>query len=203
VSGAESVEHAPGAVAVEDGKTFRVQEKKATSTRENLTSWAITIGIAVGLTVLLRLFVTEVYSIPSESMVPTLKVGDRVVVSRLSKDPSRGDIIVFDRPSTDPKVTSDEPDVLIKRVIGLGGDVVDSRDGKVYVNGKRLAEDYLSDSVVTTIESPITVPSGQLLVLGDNRGSSKDGRVFGTISKDLVVGRAIAVIWPLGDATTL
>ena len=167
------------------------------STRKSTAmGWAVTIAVAVVLTVVVKSFILQAYSIPSESMVPTLNVGDRVVVFRLNKDPARGDIVVFDRPADDPKTDPSEPDVLIKRVIGLPGETIESRDGKVYVDGKKLVEDYLPDGTDTSITTPITVPKGELLVLGDNRQHSFDGRFFGPIDKKLIVGRAIARIWP-------
>ena len=168
-----------------------------------IVSWAVTIGIAVLITLLVKAFVLQAYSIPSESMVPTLLVNDRVIVFQLDKDPARGDIVVFNRPPTDPKTSESDPDVLIKRVIGLPGDVVESKDGAVYVNGQRLVEPYLPEGVRTDINAPITVPAGRLLVLGDNRGVSYDGRRFGPIDKGLVIGRAVARIWPLSRLSGL
>lgn len=167
------------------------------STRSSTAmGWVITVAVAVVLTIVVKSFILQAYSIPSPSMVPTLAVGDRVVVFRLNTDPARGDIVVFDRPANDPKTSPDDPDVLIKRVIGLPGDTVESREGIVYVNGERLVEEYLPDDTDTAISTPIVVPDDQLLVLGDNRSASFDGRFFGPIDKDLVVGRAIARIWP-------
>ncbi|MEZ5322683.1 MAG: signal peptidase I [Microthrixaceae bacterium] len=163
-----------------------------------MLSWLLTIGCAVVLTVIIRATLLQAYSIPSPSMVPTLDVGDRVLVSRLSRDPARGDIIVFDRPPRDPKQSPDDPDVLIKRVIGLPGETVSSRDGHVFIDGKSLAEPYLSDQSDTFFPSPIHVGPDELLVMGDNRVNSSDGRVFGPIRKESIVGRAIARIWPLG-----
>ena len=157
-------------------------------------------GVAVLLTVLVRSFLFQAYSIPSPSMAPTLAIGDRVLVAQLNTDPARGDIIVFDRPANDPKTSPDDPDVLIKRVIGMPGETIESRDGVVYVDGKKLTEDYLPEGTETVITSPKTVPEGTLLVLGDNRSESYDGRYFGPIDKDLIVGRAIARIWPLSRA---
>ena len=106
-----------------------------------LRGWVVTIAIAAVLTVLLKSFLLQAYSIPSESMVPTLKIGDRVLVFRLDRDPSRGDIVVFDRPPNDPKTNESDPDVLIKRVIGLPGGTIDVVDGRVRVGGTALDED--------------------------------------------------------------
>lgn len=175
----------------------RRQSAAATAQRKNRTSWVITIVIAVVLTLVVKAFLLQAYSIPSPSMVPTLNVGDRVIVSQLNKNPARGDIVVFDRPANDPKTNADDPDVLIKRVIGLPGESIESRDGKVFVDGAELDESYLPEGTVTTISAPIAVPSGKVLVLGDNRSVSLDGRVFGPIDKDLIVGRAVARIWPI------
>lgn len=162
------------------------------------SSWLITIAIAVVLTLVLKANVFTAYSIPSVSMVPTLEVGDRVIVNRLSDDPSRGDVIVFDRPANDPKSSPDDPDVLIKRVIGLPGDTVASNaDGQVTVNDRVIDEPYLADDTVTVIGSPITVGADEVLVMGDNRPASQDGRVFGPIDRKLIVGRAIVRFWPL------
>ncbi|NLA36804.1 MAG: signal peptidase I [Actinobacteria bacterium] len=160
-------------------------------------SWVFTAVLAVALTILLRATLLQAYSIPSPSMVPTLMQGDRVVVFLLSKDPSRGDIVVFKRSENNPKLNANDPDVLIKRVIGLPGETVNAVDGKVTIDGKVLTESYLRSDTFTNFVAPIVVPEGQLLVLGDNRGNSADSREFGTIDKDLVVGRAVARIWPL------
>jgi len=161
--------------------------------------WVVTIGLALALTFGINAWVLQVYSIPSESMIPTLLVGDRVVVSKLSTDPGRGDIVVFERPANDPAGPGD-PEVLIKRVIGLPGETVTAQAGVVYINGSPLQEDYLPEGVVTLITGEIKVGDNQLLMLGDNRTNSKDGRVFGPIDKSLVVGRAIFRIWPFSRA---
>lgn len=178
-------------------RSIELPQEQAPDRKGAAAGWFLTIGVAVVVTVIFRMFLLQAYSIPSPSMVPTLAVGDRVLVLRINTDPGRGDIVVFDRPANDPKTSPDDPDVLIKRVIGLPGETVESRDGKVYVDGKRLVESYLDSDVTTIISSPIVVPDGEILVLGDNRSQSFDGRYFGTISKDLIVGRAIARIWPV------
>jgi signal peptidase I len=176
-------------------------------------SWVITIVIALGVTFVVKTWVLQVYSIPSTSMVPTLEVGDRVVVSKLETDPGRGDIVVFDRPATSP-AGPDDPEVLIKRVIGLPGEHVSSRDGHVYVDGKLLEESYLPEGTVTRIGCretwgscdsvdpqaegfELVVPKGAYLVMGDNRSNSSDGREFGPIDQELIVGRGVLRVWQL------
>lgn len=180
-----------------DDRIVELPQDEEPSAASSLVSWAVTIAIAVVLTLIVKSFILQAYSIPSPSMVPTLEVGDRVIVFQLNKNPARGDVIVFDRPANDPKTNPEDPDVLIKRVIGLPGETIEARDGIVYVDGDRLVEGYLPDDTRTTIQTPIEVPEGHLLVLGDNREDSLDGRTFGPIDDDLVVGRAIARIWPL------
>lgn len=124
------------------------------------------------------------------SMEPTLVSGEYVIVSRLSYrlgNPQRGDIIVFHFPR-DPK------EEYIKRLIGLPGDVVEVKDGSVYVNGQLLDETYLK--VKTNYTGAWNVPEGQLFVLGDNRNNSSDSHDWGTVPMDYVVGKAILVYWP-------
>jgi signal peptidase I len=172
---------------------------------------------------LVKTFVAQAFFIPSGSMEPQLHVGDRVVVSRLAyrlHDPRRGDIVVFDEPvpageerPADRRfvlvrwaddllqgVGLRQPDgtELIKRVVGLPGDVVEGRGGRVYVNGRELVEPYLPDGTATSDFGPVHVPDGDLFVLGDNRSNSADSRVIGTIPIDSVVGRALARVWPPG-----
>lgn len=172
--------------------------------------------IAFGLAFLLRTFVVQVFYIPSESMVPTLEVDDRIVVEKISylfDGPDRGDVVVFAGEAGFP--TAGESGVqrvvrgvgqflgvvpvdardLVKRVIGLPGDTVELSDGQVRVNGVALDEPYaVTDSDTGTYE----VPEGQLFVLGDNRNNSADSRsALGFVDLDDVVGRAALKIWPL------
>ena len=179
-----------------EGKAVRFPDAREPDRVRSAMSWGLTILVALAVTFGVKTWLIQVYSIPSTSMVPTLLVGDRVVVSKLNRNPGRGDIIVFDRPANDPGGPND-PKVLIKRVIGLPGDTVSAKDGKVLVNGTVLREDYLPDGVTTEMTHPVKVAEGQLLVFGDNRPSSQDGRYFGTISKKLIVGRALLRVWPL------
>ncbi len=158
--------------------------------------WLVVLGGAVALALVVRGFLLQAFSIPSESMETTLLVGDHVVVDKLSyrfSDIDRFDIVVFDRPPTLPS----EYDELIKRVIGLPGDTVEGHDGAVYVNGRALDEPYLADDVVITDFPPVPIPQGQLFMMGDNRNRSSDSRVFGPIDIDSVVGQARARYWPL------
>lgn len=151
----------------------------------------------------IRVFVLQAFLIPSESMVPTLMVGDRVLVNKLADSPAsieRGDVVVFKRP---PELQDSSINDVIKRVIALPGDTVKGRGGVLYVNNRVLPEEYLPPGT-ETIELPEqTVPEGTLWVMGDNRQDSSDSRVFGPIDDDLLVGKAIAIFWPLEDLGTL
>jgi signal peptidase I len=165
----------------------------------SIVEWGLIIGGALVVALVIRAFLVQSFYIPSPSMVPTLKVKDRVLVNKLSyhlHDIHRGDVVVFKKPphGVDPNIKD-----LIKRVIGLPGDTVEGRNGHVYINGRLLDEPYLPSGVVTDRFAPITVPKGQIWVMGDNREDSADSRVFGTISEKLVVGRAFARIWPLSN----
>ena len=178
----------------------------------NVLEWVAVIGGAVLIAVVIRTFVLQTFWIPSPSMSPTLVRNDRVLVNKLAykvHDVNRGDVVVFERPPTEEP--SDIKD-LIKRVIGLPGDRISIRDGKVYVAGQELEEPYVHglqtvlDSCPTTYvpgigtEQGYEVPQGKLLVLGDNRINSHDGRCFGPIDEDLVVGRAFFIMWPPAHA---
>lgn len=168
----------------------------------NLLEWTYVIAGALGIALLIRAFLLASFFIPSLSMSPTLEVNDRVLVNKLSyklHDVHRQDVVVFSRPPREPDVTIKD---LIKRVIGLPGDVVSFKDGKVFVNGAQLDEPYLAAGMRTDANGAdsITVPSGQVLVLGDNRTNSFDGRRFGTFDQNLIVGRAFVIVWPFSRA---
>jgi len=176
------------------------------------------LALAVVLTLVVKAFVAQAFYIPSESMEPQLRQGDRVVVSRTSyrlHDLRRGDIVVFPSPAAPPEdeglvvglfhdvlesVALRDPGdrELIKRVIGLPGEVIEGRDGHVMIDGRRLVEPYLGASVVTSDFGPFEIPDGRIFVMGDNRTNSHDSRFsdIGTIAVDSVVGRAIARVWP-------
>ncbi len=153
--------------------------------------------MAVGLAFAVRAFVLQTYFIPSPSMEPTLLVGDRILVNKLSyhlHGVSRGDIVVF---ATPPKEKSD-PTIkdLVKRVIGLPGDTISSSGGRVYINGRPLPEPFLPPGTVTTGIATQRIPPNEYFVMGDNRSDSQDSRFFGPISRSLIVGRVVVRIWP-------
>ena len=157
--------------------------------------WIGLVVLALIIALLIKTFLFQAFYIPSESMVPTLKVHDRVLVNKLSyrlHPVHRDDIVVFKAPpNSDPGI-----DDLVKRVIGLPGETVSAHGGHVYINGKELAEPYLPKGTFTSDFSPVKIPENSYWVMGDNRGNSKDSRVFGVITKGKIVGRVFIRIWP-------
>lgn len=162
-----------------------------------------TIGLAAVLAFGIRTFVAEARYIPTGSMLPTLQINDRLIVDKLSyrfQSPQRGDIVVFMPPDPASLCTGQPPplkDAYIKRVIGLPGDQVEVRDGKVYINAKSLQESYLQE-LPHYPYGPVTVPTNSYLVLGDNRNASCDSHYWGFVPRENIIGRAIVRFWPLG-----
>lgn len=178
-----------------------VRRPRRKSSTRNLLEWVGVIVGAVVIALLIKTFVVQAFQIPSPSMEPTLQDGDRVLVNKLSYrtgDIGRGDVVVFSRPD-DLSAGPGDPTELIKRVVGLPGDELQTRDGDLYVNGRLLEEPYLDpDSTTAGLEVPFTVPEDQIFVLGDNRTDSTDSRSFGAIPTDSVLGRAFMIMWPPG-----
>lgn len=164
--------------------------------------WVILLAVTAAAVFGLRQYVIASYYIPSASMETTLHgcpgcQPDMVLVDKLSyrfRSVSRSDVVVFARPPQAPP----EDKQLIKRVIGLPGDVVSGHDGHVFVDNKELVEPYVDPACHGTADfAPVRVPTGRYFVMGDNRCDSFDSRMFGTIPRSAVIGRAFAVIWPV------
>jgi signal peptidase I len=151
-----------------------------------LVSFALVFGFV-------RPFVVEAFYIPSESMIPTLRVGDRVLVNKFIyrfTEPERGDIVVFE------SVEGGGED-LIKRVVGVPGDEISVRGGKVVLNGERQREPYVNKKYPDrSFSPPTTVPKGHVFVMGDNRANSRDSRFFGPVPKKKIEGEAFLRFWP-------
>ncbi len=165
------------------------------SQRENIRILAIALVIAI----FLRVFIAEPRFIPSNSMEPTLHIGDRLLVDKISTrlhPPHVGDIIVFQPPPQLREYGYRGDQAFIKRVIATPGETVTVTDHHVLVDGKPLQESY-------TLEAPdylmgsITVPTGGLFVMGDNRNDSNDSHVWGILPQDNVIGIARFRFWPL------
>ena len=179
-------------------------KRKKRSAARNVVEWVVIIVAALLVALVIKTFLFQAFFIPSESMEPTLKPGDRVLVNKLSYDLHsihRGDIVVFKRPPAEagnPAIKD-----LIKRVVGLPGETIEAIDGKVYINGQPLKESYLPPGTVTTNLPRRVVPPGQYFVMGDNRSNSSDSRFIGPIPGSLIVGRAFIRVWPLSQIDLL
>ena len=164
--------------------------------RRQAIEWAILVAGALIIAILIKTFLFQAFYIPSASMDPTLKVDDRVLVNKLSyhlHSVHRGDIVVFKAP---PEERTEKIKDLVKRVIGLPGDTIESRDGQVYINDRRLKEPYLPKGTRTEDLPRTVIPAGHYFMMGDNRGASSDSRVFGPIARSTIIGRAFVKMWP-------
>ena len=150
---------------------------------------------------LVRPFVIQAFYIPTGSMRPTLEEYDRILVNKfiyhLNKV-RRGDVVVFRAP--DSAVGPSSQRDFIKRVVGLPGDRITIRSGEgVFINGDQLREPYISEDRVPAYDwGPEKIPTGQYLVLGDNRNNSNDSHHWGTLPRSQILGKAMAIFWPPG-----
>jgi signal peptidase I len=172
---------------------------------------AVVLALAFGLAYAVQAWLVKPYRIPSGSMIPTLKVGDRVLAVRFPyrlHDPGRGDVVVFHPPGHGGQVVPGAPGEasvhFIKRVIGLPGEVVQIRHGLVTVCSApsvgchTLREPYLTPSGHAVPDyGPVRVPMGDYFLLGDNRADSDDSRDWGPLPARNIVGRAVGIYWPL------
>ena len=186
-----------------------VQSPAQTGHHQALVEWIVIVVVALVAALLIKTFAVQAFYIPSPSMYPTLKPGDRVLVNKLSYDFHSvhiGDIVVFRRP---PKDDSPGINDLIKRVVATGGETIDVANCNIYINGKLELQPWLpkgyqnpSSAYCTTWPSgtysdPFKVPKGDYFVMGDNRKDSYDSRYWGPLPGDYVVGRAFVRMWPL------
>jgi signal peptidase I len=197
-----------------------VATKKSSSASSSLLELVLIVAVALGLALGIQAFLVKPYRIPSESMVPTLEVGQRVLVNRIGNRfsaPKVGDIVVFHPPAgaeqdntcgggTPPqgevcdKPTSHEASVnFIKRVVAGPGDRIAIRNGHVVLNGKRQKEPFAEPcggGEECTFPRSVTVPAGYYFMMGDNRGSSDDSRFWGPVPRKWIIGEAFATYWP-------
>ena len=200
---------------VEDDES-RKKRKKRRSFWAELPGLLLT---ALVIAVLIKTFLIQPFWIPSESMLDTIHVNDRVMVNKLAyrfDEPDRGEIVVFRDPA-EAEVEESIPeavirsvleavgirtrgrDDLIKRVVGLPGETITIADNHVLIDGVAISEPYLPSGVVMPDDGPFVVGEDEVFVMGDNRNSSFDSRRFGNISEEDLVGRAFVIIWPLSN----
>jgi len=200
------------------------QQKKDKSTANSILELIVIVAVALGLALLIQAFVVKPYRIPSESMVPTLQVGQRVLVNRLTTrfgEPSVGDVTVFHPPAGSEQMpldqcgerpqrgaacdspTPQQSDVnFIKRIVAGPGDTISIIKGHVIRNGKTTSEPFISDTCANdtgaacTLPKTITIPPGHWFMMGDNRGESDDSRFWGPVPTAWIIGPAFATYWP-------
>ncbi|MGS4026748.1 signal peptidase I [Staphylococcus pseudintermedius] len=177
--------------------------------KKETMEWLLSIGLALLIVGLLYAFVIKPYNIKGDSMDPTLKDGERVIVNKIGKTLGHldnGNVIVFH---------ADETNDYVKRIIGKPGDHVVYKNDQLYLNGKKVDEPYLDYNLKHKTYEQITgsfdskdlpgsngkkqIPKDKYLVLGDNREVSKDSRAFGLIDKDQIVGKVAFRFWPLSE----
>lgn len=157
------------------------------------------VAIALLVSLLVRTYVFQTFYIPSGSMEPTLQIGDRIVVSKLSVEFGtihRGDILVFKAPPGVRNACGDDDADLVKRVIGLPGDHLTSKRNAIYVNGHVLKQPWTHDEPIFRHIGKVTVPANHYFMMGDNEPNSCDSRYWGSIPHSSVIGKAFVRIWP-------
>ena len=173
--------------------------KKARRALRALGEWVLILSLAMFAAFVIRTYVFQTFYIPSVSMVPTLEVGDRIIVSKISTSIGsihRGDIIVFARPPRESCGGGDVTD-LVKRVIGLPGETISSRGNKILINGKVVKEHWKTTRPLGREIGTVKIPKDQFFMMGDNRSASCDSRYWGTLPKKFIVGKVIFRIWPI------
>ena len=175
-----------------------------------IIEWVILLAIAFGVSLFIRTYVASPYVVPTGSMENTIEVGDQVfaqkVTLELGQGVKAGDIVVFKNPDG-----TSSHDLLVKRVIAVGGQTVDLKDGRVYVDGQPLTEPYTigtSAPLATQqpgvqVSFPYKVPEGSVWMMGDNRENSADSRYFGAVPNENLVAVVMIRFWPLNRLGTL
>ncbi len=189
----EPVDDAPGAPASD--------ATRAAPWARTVVEWAVVLLVALAIALLVRTYVIQTYYIPSISMEPTLQVGDHILVLKAAyrfTSPAIGDVIVFKAPPKEHLACQD-PEVqdLVKRIIALPGDDIHSVGNNIYINNNLLAQPWQH---TPNIGSPIpnqVIPPNQYFVMGDNRPESCDSRVWGTVPRANIIGKAVLIFWPL------
>ena len=176
----------------------------------SVLEWIFIVALAVACAMAVRAFIVEPFEVPTESMISTIQVGDRLLgekISYLGRNPAAGEVVTFSDPEN-PSTT------LIKRVIATPGQTIDLKDGAVYVDGAKLDEPYTegkptnpierhADFLSSDITYPYTLGEDEYWMMGDNRTNSLDSRYFGPIRREAITSRGWFIFWPLNDIGTL
>ena len=162
--------------------------------KNEIIEWIKAIVFALVLALLIRSFIFEPMMVPTGSMIHTIEINDRILVNKFIyrfKDLEHGDVVVFKYPD-DPKQT------FVKRLIGVGGDIIEIRDNVLYRNNEPIEEPYVKEPMIGDY-GPYKVPEGHFFMMGDNRNSSKDSRSWENkyVPRENVIGKATYCIWPL------
>ncbi|MGC9220411.1 MAG: signal peptidase I [Solirubrobacteraceae bacterium] len=201
------------------------QTRKRKGFVANTVELVVTVAVAVGLALLVQAVLVKPYRIPSGSMIPTLEIGQRILVNRLDTHPGLGDVVVFHPPvgaeesgnggyglcanpkqgygfpqACDQSTRQESNQTYVKRVVGLPRDRLVIRNGHVWLNGVEEKGSYVQSCPYPsqcTFPKPITVPAGEYYMMGDNRGISDDSRYWGPIKQSWIVGVAFATYWPI------
>ena len=206
--------------AGEQGHKRRSKRSKSDDSHNSPLELILIVAVALGLALAIQAFLVKPYRIPSESMVPTLQIGQRVLVNRLGNrfgDPNIGDVTVFhppsgaenanecgvqhkdDQPCPVPTKTKAKKVNFIKRIVAGPGDTLSIVDGHVVLNGKRQKEPFINPcngGEQCNFPTPITIPPNHYFMMGDNRGASDDSRYWGPIPREWIIGNAFATYWP-------
>lgn len=186
----------PTALDVEESSPAPAKQR---SKSRSLIEWSAVIVVAVLVSLLIRTYVFQTFYIPSGSMEPTLEIGDRIIVSKLSVELGTihtGDILVFKAPKAVTTVCGDDVADLVKRVIGLPGQHLTSKGNTIYVNGTPLKQPWTHNAILGRAIGNVTVPANHYFMMGDNESNSCDSRFWGTISRSSIIGKAFVRIWP-------
>jgi signal peptidase I len=196
-----------------------VKQKEEPSHGNSFVELVLIVAVALGLALGIQAFLVKPYRIPSPSMVPTLSIGQRVLVNRIGNnfgDPAIGDVTVFHPPAGAeresqcggprkprqpcPTPTARKADVnYIKRIVAGPGDTIAVDDGHVILNGKRQSEPFIEPcggGPECNLTTAITIPKDHYFMMGDNRGASDDSRYWGPVPRDWIIGNAFATYWP-------
>ena len=168
--------------------------------RRNTQEWVVTVALVLLVSLLIRTFAFQTFYIPSKSMKPTLHIGDRIVVNKLSVELGSiniGDVVVFKASSDVAKDCHDPVADLVKRVIGLPGNHLTSKGNTIYVNGKPLRENWSHWEPLGPAMGNVTVPAGRYFMMGDNHANSCDSRRWGTVPRSEIIGKVFLRFWPI------